>query len=180
MKKDQIQAILAQVKFRNWEFVLGDNNGALYLQIQFDAPCNFAATRGLVQEPERQHCRKWQLSPHMTRSEIVGTAWLAVEQAVKHEAAEQFTYRGEAIFDFHFSVDWLAITRARGEAMFDVRPARPWEARLKQPAERCDHCNQDHPSVFITTMSGGVRKTLRVLCENCLSLPQYRDLCART
>lgn len=105
MTKDDIQNLLSQVQFNDWEFVLGEKNGVLYLQIQFMARCNATG------QTERQHCRKWQLSEHMTRSEIIGTAFLAVEQAVRHEAAEQFRFRGVAIFDFHTDVEALIENR---------------------------------------------------------------------
>jgi L-rhamnose mutarotase len=115
MTKPEIQSLLRQIQFRNWTFHLGEKNGVLYLQIQFDAPCNHTGTL------ERQYCRKWQLSEHMTRSEIVGTAWLAIEQAVRHEAAEQFKYLGVSVFDFHTNVDRLAALRSLPNSL-DTRP----------------------------------------------------------
>jgi hypothetical protein len=54
-----------------------------------------------------QRGRKWMLSPHMTRSEIVQTCLAAVFAFVEHEARERFLYRGEAIFGPHFNVEKL-------------------------------------------------------------------------
>lgn len=52
--------------------------------------------------------RKWLLSEHMTRSEVVQTALKAVLTVLEHEARENFKYRGAAIFGPHFDVDALS------------------------------------------------------------------------
>lgn len=51
--------------------------------------------------------RKWRLSPHMTKSEVVQTAFAALMAAVEHEAREQFLYMDRAIFHPHYDVDRL-------------------------------------------------------------------------
>ena len=51
--------------------------------------------------------RKWMLSPHMVKSEVVQTAFKAVLTAAEHEARERFLYRGRAIFGPHYDVDRL-------------------------------------------------------------------------
>lgn len=86
--------ILHDVEYRDWEFVLGD--GDRWLQIRFrDSDGN------------PQHGRKWRLSPHMTRSEFVQTALMAVLAAEEHEAREQFHFRGRAVFGPHIDVEGL-------------------------------------------------------------------------
>lgn len=97
-----IRAILDAVSYLNWEFFVGLDGPRPYLQVKFDA----ADTRygGAL---EHQSGRKWFLSPHMTRSEIVTTALKAVLTAVEHEARESFRYRGRAIFGPHFDVEKL-------------------------------------------------------------------------
>lgn len=57
---------------------------------------------------EPQSGRKWRLSEHMTKSEVVLTAWKAVLTAEEHEARERFRYRGARIFGPHIDVDVLA------------------------------------------------------------------------
>ena len=52
--------------------------------------------------------RKWMLSYHMCRSEVVRTAYKAYITALLHEADEQFRYRKVAIYSPHFDVDKLA------------------------------------------------------------------------
>jgi len=56
---------------------------------------------------EEHKGRKWLLSQHMTDSEIVQTALLAVLVCEEHEARERFRYRGAAIFGPHQDVEDL-------------------------------------------------------------------------
>lgn len=55
-----------------------------------------------------QGCRKWRLSPHMTRSEIVLTAFLAAKTAETHEMHEAFRLHGKQVFNPHIDVFALA------------------------------------------------------------------------
>lgn len=52
-------------------------------------------------------CREWPLTPSMTKSEIVQTAFMAIMAAQEHETREAFKYKGKAIFGPHFDVDDL-------------------------------------------------------------------------
>lgn len=51
--------------------------------------------------------RKWYLSEFMTDDEIIKTAYLAFEQAVKHEILEGFKVDGKILFNPH--VDFEAL-----------------------------------------------------------------------
>jgi hypothetical protein len=82
----------------------------------------FTAKDIVTGEPAVQHTRKWLLSEHMTRSEIVATALKCVLTSEEHEAREDFTYRGQRIFGPHFDVEYL-VSLCEDEAT-DVRPAR--------------------------------------------------------
>jgi len=52
---------------------------------------------------------KWYLSRHATESEVVLTALKGVLTALEHEAREQFTYRGVALFGPHVDVRALIV-----------------------------------------------------------------------
>lgn len=91
----QIERILSDVKFHDYTFDVIDGPSGLYLQLRFKV------------DGKEWKGRKWQLSTHMTRSEIVQTALKAVLTAVEHEAREKFLYRGRAIFGPHLNVDKL-------------------------------------------------------------------------
>lgn len=114
---EKARAALAHCHFPGYAFhVVGDlvaSNGPTYLQARFMAPC---AVGGEVQE---QTTRKWLLSPHMTTSELIQTAFKCVLTSVEHEAREQFKYRGASIFGPHFDV----------EALVDIHRANRLEVR---------------------------------------------------
>ncbi len=101
----EVQEILRQCKYQDWEFRLEErNNGDLLLQVRFYA-VNTDDEGGthLVE----MSGRKWFISRHATRTEIVQTAWLAVLKAVEHEARDAFSYRERAIFNTHIAVERL-------------------------------------------------------------------------
>lgn len=103
-------AILADIAFPGYSFgVVGDFSAVTYLQASFNAPCS--VQQG---QPLEQKTRKWLLSPHMTRSELVQTAFKCVLTSIEHETRETFRYRGEAIFGPHFDVDSLYCLCAHG------------------------------------------------------------------
>ena len=113
MTADDIRSILADVRYLDWEFQVGDEGGRAFLQVRFHAPDAESSATG------PQHCRKWMLSPFMTRGEVVQTALLAVLTAVEHEARERFTYQGQAVFGPHFDLD--ALLQACREGARQVR-----------------------------------------------------------
>lgn len=98
----RFRSVLARVAYEKWRFRVGQDGDRCFLQVRFDAPSNT-----LGGEPVVQHGRKWFLSPHMTDSEVVGTALKAVLTAVEHEAREKFKYRDRAIFGMHFDIERL-------------------------------------------------------------------------
>ena len=97
------EAILRDVRYRDWLFVVAmDGGGRQYLQVRFKAPDTMAPDDAI-----EQRGRKWFLSEHMTKSEVVQTALCAVLACVEHEAREEFRYIGKPIFGPHFDVDAL-------------------------------------------------------------------------
>lgn len=94
--KDNYDAI-DDVKFRDWTFLVFED----CLQVEFMAPDPETG------KPALQRSRKWMLSRHMTRGEVVQTAFKAVLTALEHEAREDFTYKGEVIFGPHLDVEAL-------------------------------------------------------------------------
>ena len=102
--KSDFNEVLKDVTFNDWEIKAFSSPNSFrfcYLQVSFKGPNNFG---GIYDE---WRGRKWWLSKHMTRSEIVQTALMAILAAVEHEARESFLYLGESIFDPHYDVDKL-------------------------------------------------------------------------
>lgn len=99
--KMSVDYILERVKYKDWTFHVEERGDNIYMQVRFpDADL-------MTGEIETQHGRKWILSKHMTKSEVVATAFKAVMTAEEHEIREKFRYRGRMIYGPHFHVDAL-------------------------------------------------------------------------
>lgn len=101
MNKAKIEELLQSVKYKHWKFHVGLDGQRMYLQLVWQAPCTDSNAMAL------QKSRKWFLSEHMTKSEVIQTGFKAVLTAEEHEARETFLYKGKAIFGPHFDVDTL-------------------------------------------------------------------------
>jgi hypothetical protein len=102
MKLEEMRKVLEEVRYLDWRFHIVGDDSHFFLQLAFVAGCCARPGR-----EDQQYGRKWILSKHMTRSELVQTALKAVLTAVEHEAREQFSYRGQAIFGPHHDVEAL-------------------------------------------------------------------------
>ena len=74
-----------------------------------------------VGPPREMHLyrgRKWRVSTHSTKREVVGTAFAAILAAMEHEMREAFTYQGAAIFGPHIP---LANLEMASQAAPDAR-----------------------------------------------------------
>lgn len=112
---DDIREIVAQCSFEDWLIEVKLDGTRPYLQVH----ClnGKDADTGL---PIEWTGRKWQLSHHMCKNEIVTTAFKAVVTAMEHEVKENFRYRGVAIFNPHLDPDRLA-EFAKDERNHNVR-----------------------------------------------------------
>jgi hypothetical protein len=122
MTLEKAKEILSLVDYKDlkgqqWQFYVGRyKDGEIYLQVRFTAPDSRTGVE------ETQHCRKWHLSQHCTKSEVVTTAFAALERAVLHEVRERFTYKGQTIFNSHWDVDALhRISEERGDSLQERR-----------------------------------------------------------
>lgn len=99
----RINLLLCDISYKeDWSInAKKSKEGRMYLQVVFPAPCT------LTGKTEMQKCRKWWLSPFMTDTEVVTTAYKAVEAAETHELREKFQFKGRRIFDPHFNVNDL-------------------------------------------------------------------------
>ena len=70
MTPKEVCDILSKIKYSDWNLYLGDDNGRMYLQVQFWEEDLANPDNGL----QLQKSRKWMLSPHMVPNEIVRTA----------------------------------------------------------------------------------------------------------
>ena len=104
--------LVAAVDYKDWDFVVKRKGDYLYLQIEcHNGICNVTGNK------MKWKSRKWQVSPHMTKSELIQTALKAVLAAEEHEARENFLYYGQSIFDPHYNVDKLWELRQSSDAL---------------------------------------------------------------
>lgn len=108
---ETIQALVADITFNDWDYLVKLDGDRPYLQIKFQAPCNMTG------ETYSQSGRKWMLSYHMTDDEIVSTALKATLTAVEHEAREQFKWRDQPIYRPHYNIYELHKLSSRGATM---------------------------------------------------------------
>lgn len=101
MTFDEMKALVADIKFRDWEFRVMEKGDGFLLQVRFMA----LDSTGDDPTPHLQSCRKWYVSSHASKGEIIRTAWKAVEAAVLHEAQEDFLYRSKSIYNPHLDPD---------------------------------------------------------------------------
>ena len=116
MTKVDAQKVLNEIKYHDdWEILLRTYNGTdrNYIQVQFWA-VDVDTGEGTLMRG-----RKWDLSEHMTETEIVCTAFKAIFAAMDHEVREMFTYKGRKIFNPHTSVQSLIDLADKQE--YDVR-----------------------------------------------------------
>jgi hypothetical protein len=98
---ETVRAVLADVAFKQSEFLVEPCDRGFLIQIQAEVPC------AVTGEPQLHCGRKWHLSDRATPSDIVRTAFKAVVTWEEHEARENFRYRGVPVFGPHFEVDDL-------------------------------------------------------------------------
>ena len=67
----------------------------VYMQMFYTSPCTKTS------EIKEWRGRKWYLTPYMTESEVVFTAWAAFEAAVKHETMEGFRFDNQTVINPH-------------------------------------------------------------------------------
>lgn len=102
-----ILAIVTECSFPGLRFNLVTKGGAIFLQLECpDGVCTVTGTA----RPWKG--RKWYISPHSTRSEVVQTAFKAVVTALEHEAREAFRFRDVAVLDPHIDLDNLVVVKS--------------------------------------------------------------------
>ena len=102
LTQHDVYTVIRACSFRDWSFHVGGMGDGFYLQLRFNSR-SAAPPHDLAE----QSGRKWYISPHSTVSEIVHTVLKAILTAVEHEAREEFTFDGEAIFHPHHSIEVL-------------------------------------------------------------------------
>jgi len=102
----------------DWEVGCGLMGDGLYIQLRY------VEVDVQTGDPGDQHGRKWYVSSHSTKSEVVQTVLKACLTSAEHMVREHFLYRGTQVFGPHLDVDQLFELAHTGKASRDVRAAR--------------------------------------------------------
>jgi hypothetical protein len=113
-----MKTILAMVTYKDYVFEVSQDGDGFLVKAAFPGVCS------VTNKPSPQHTRKWKVSKHATKSEVVGTLMKLVLTSEEHEARENFRYLGRAVFGPHFDVDTL-VEMSRKAASYDYRPPAP-------------------------------------------------------
>lgn len=103
MRFKELKEIVRWINYKDWEFHLENRKDCFLLQVRFYA----YDTDHPNTDKELQHCRKWFISRHACKAEVVRTAFKAVVAAEEHEVAENFRYQGARIHSPHIDPDAL-------------------------------------------------------------------------
>lgn len=108
--------IVATVDYPEHSWIVKPMGDGFYVQLWYIEP---DVDTGDMSE---QYGRKWYVSRHATKSEIVQTMLLAALTSAEHRVREHFKYSGERVFMPHFSVDDLHRIASSGST--DVRKTK--------------------------------------------------------
>lgn len=89
--------IVNDVTYKDWRFRVMEKGDGFLVQAVFKTSC---AKTG---KKEKQSCRKWYVSAHSCRAEVVRALYKAVEAGEIHEVQEWFKYKGVAVFNPHLN-----------------------------------------------------------------------------
>ena len=99
---ETIEDIVNSIAYKDWQFeLIAEPEKDLFIRVRFKAEDPATGRE------QSWNGRKWLVSIHSTRSEIVQTCLKAVLTAEEHEAREKFLYCGKPIFNPHLDVDWM-------------------------------------------------------------------------
>lgn len=101
MTYNTLRRIINQIKYKDWFFRIEERRDCFLLQVRFYADDTISKHWRL------QTCRKWFISTHACKAEIVRTAFKAILAAEEHEVAEHFKYKGVPIHSPHLDPDKL-------------------------------------------------------------------------
>jgi len=102
LTKNDVMEILDDISYLDGhQLEVGIMGNGFYLQHQYPGTDSVTGDNRLCKG------RKWYISPHCCKSEIVLTALKAVITNAEHEVREGFKYKDKAIFGPHLNVDNL-------------------------------------------------------------------------
>jgi hypothetical protein len=111
----EVESIINNISYKDWNMRVMEKGDGFLLQVLFKA---IDIKTGEMQE---QRCRKWYISSHCCTSEVIRTAFKAIEAAELHELHENFNYKGKRVFDPHLNVEHMVRVINDGLVKEDIR-----------------------------------------------------------
>lgn len=111
--RKRVEQIITDMGFREGhEFFVGFFAGSdvLYVQHRYIRPDSITGELGWG------YGRKWHVSPHATESEVVLTCLKAGLTNSEHEVREDFTYKGQHVFQPHIDINALVEASQHSDA----------------------------------------------------------------
>jgi hypothetical protein len=115
----EAKELLTEIQCLDYQFEIVAEGDFGFLKATYIEQC---VVTGAI---DRQHTRKWRLSEHMTKSEIVQTALKCALTSAEHRVREHFQYKGELVYGPHFDV----------EALYELARQRRLDTRLEWPVD---------------------------------------------
>lgn len=110
MTFEELEAVLRDIRFMDRRFVAMRKGDGFLVQLQYEEA---DVDSGKV---ELQKSRKWYVSRHSVKSEVVRTCLKAAITSMEHLVREHFLYQGQRIFSPHYDVDQLVALAARDQS----------------------------------------------------------------
>ena len=79
-------------------------------EVMYESPylvCTYDEPNGVTGKTEQRVTRRWMLTPEITPSELVETAFRCVLTAMEQRVREMFAYRGRPVMDWNHDVEML-------------------------------------------------------------------------
>lgn len=98
-----VQAILKEVAFMDYTLLATESeyDGRWFMQGSYREACIDTGAEAL------HMTRRWLLTPYMTKSEVVQTAFKLCLTSMEHRTREHFLFRGRRVYGPHFDVEAL-------------------------------------------------------------------------
>ncbi len=128
---EETQKIIDEIEFpwRALKLINIDGHHGYLLQVYYYEP-DINDPKGT---PKLQKGRKFYVSPFMTESEVVETAFLAISRSMMHQTKEHFTYMRRRVRSPHFGIG--AVIGLCDEDCFDSRMPLEAPAPIALPQE---------------------------------------------
>lgn len=79
-------------------------------EVMYESPylvCTYDEPNSVTGKTEQRVTRRWMLTPEITPSELVETAFRCVLTAMEQRVREMFAYRGRPVMDWNHDVEML-------------------------------------------------------------------------